>query len=77
MTPNGRRLLKATTQEVRQLKQIAKQRVLSKVGGQKASLTHSILVNSFTVICWVSPCVILGVSGLFCNFCSIFDEKFC
>ena len=25
-----------------------------------------------TVICWTNPFVILGVSGLFCRFCSIF-----
>ena len=31
-------------------------------------LTHCILVNSSTVICWTSPFVILGVSGLFCPF---------
>ena len=29
-------------------------------------LTHCILVDSSTVICWMSPFVILGVSGLFC-----------
>ena len=34
-------------------------------------------VGSSTVICWVSPFVILGVSGLFCRFYSIFDGKSC
>ena len=38
-------------------------------------LTHCILVDSSTVICWMSPLVILGVLGLFCHFYSIFDEK--
>ena len=36
-------------------------------------LTHCILVDSSTVICWTSPFVILGVSDLFCCFYSIFD----
>ena len=40
-------------------------------------LTHCILVHSSTVICWLSPFVILGVSDLFCHFYSIFDEKLC
>ena len=31
------------------------------------------LVDSSTVICWTSPFVILGLSGLFCRFYSIFD----
>ena len=31
-------------------------------------LTHCILVDSSTVICWTSPVVILGVLGLFCRF---------
>ena len=35
------------------------------------------LVDSSTVICWTSPFVILGVSGLFCHFYSIFDRKSC
>ena len=38
-------------------------------------LTRSILVDSSTVICWTSPLVILGVSGLFCRFQSIFMEN--
>ena len=42
-------------------------------------LTHCILVNSFTVICWTSPFVILGVLGLFCclDSYSFFDGKSC
>ena len=40
-------------------------------------LTHCILVDSSTVICWMSLFVILGVSGLFCHFYSIFDGKSC
>ena len=32
---------------------------------QTTPLTHYIKVNSFTVICWTSPFVILGVSGQF------------
>ena len=31
-------------------------------------LTHCILIGSSTVICWTSPFVILGMSGLFCLF---------
>ena len=30
-------------------------------------------MDSSTVICWTSPFVILGVSGLICRFYSIFD----
>ena len=30
-----------------------------------------------TVIWWMSPFVIVGVSGLFCRFYSIFDGKSC
>ena len=33
--------------------------------------------DSCTGICWSSPFVILGVSGLFCRFYSIFDGKSC
>ena len=40
-------------------------------------LTHCIVVDSSTVICWRSPFLILGVSGLFCHIYSIFDGKFC
>ena len=35
------------------------------------ALTHCILVDASTVICWTSSFVILGVSGLFCSLCSI------
>ena len=45
--------------------------------GTAISLTHCIPVDSSTVICWMSPFVILGVSGLFCRFYSIFDRKSC
>ena len=38
-------------------------------------LTHCILVGSSTVIFWTSTFVILGLSGLFCRFYSIFDGK--
>ena len=38
-------------------------------------LTHCIPVDSSTVICWMSPFVILWVSGLLCHFYSIFDGK--
>ena len=41
--------------------------------GSVPILTHCILVDSPTVICWTSPFVILGVSGLFCSFHSYFD----
>ena len=39
-------------------------------------LTHCILVGSSTAIFWTSPFAILGVSGLFCRFHSIFDGNF-
>ena len=38
-------------------------------------LTHCILVDYSTVICWMSPFIILQVSVLFCHFYSIFDGK--
>ena len=41
------------------------------------NLTHGILVDSSTVICWTDRFVILGVLGLFCCFYSIFDGKSC
>ena len=41
------------------------------------SLTRCILVDSATVICWASPFVILGVSGLLCRFYSNFNERSC
>ena len=34
-------------------------------------------VDASTVICWMSPFVILGVLDLFCRFYSIFDGKSC
>ena len=40
-------------------------------------LTHCILADSSTAICWTSPIVILGMLGLFCRFYSIFDGKSC
>ena len=40
-------------------------------------LTHCILVDFSTVIYWTRPFVILRVSGVFCNFNSIFDGKPC
>ena len=42
-----------------------------------SSLTHCILVDTSTMICWTSPFAILGVSGLFCCFHSILDRKSC
>ena len=44
---------------------------------QQILITYCILVDSSTVICWTSPFVILGVSGVFCHFYSSFDGKFC
>ena len=41
------------------------------------SLTHCILMDSSTVICWTSAFVTLGVSGLFCHFYSVLDGKSC
>ena len=38
-------------------------------------LTHCILVDYSTVICWTSLFFILGVTGLFSHFYSIFDGK--
>ena len=40
-------------------------------------LTHCILVDSSTVICWTSQFDILGVPGQFCHSYSIFDGKSC
>ena len=44
-----------------------------------AYITHCIdlLIDSSNVICWTCPFVILEVSGLFCRFYSISDEKSC
>ena len=36
---------------------------------------HCILVESSTVICWMSPFVILGVSGLFVAFILLVIEN--
>ena len=41
------------------------------------NFTPYLLVESSTVIYWTSPITILGVSGLFCHFYSIFDGKSC
>ena len=41
---------------------------------QLTPLTHHLLVDSSTVICRTSPFAILGVSGLFCCFYSIFHK---
>ena len=41
------------------------------------ALTHCILVDSSTVICWMCPFVVLGVASLFCVFYSAFDGKSC
>ena len=38
-------------------------------------LTHCVLVDSSTVICWTRPFVILGVSGLFFRFYSFLMEN--
>ena len=46
--------------------------------GRKTAMQQqqqSIQGDFSTVICWMSPFVILGVSGLFCPFYSIFDGK--
>ena len=40
-------------------------------------LTHYTLVDSSTVIHWTRPFIFLGVLGLFCHFCCIFDGKSC
>ena len=40
-------------------------------------LTHSIHVDTSTDICWISPCVILRMTGLFCRLYSIFDGRQC
>ena len=42
---------------------------------QTDSLTHCLVVDSSSVICWMNPFVILGLSGLVCGFYSIFDGK--
>ena len=40
-----------------------------------SSFNHFILVDYSTVICWKSPFVILGASGLYRAFYSIFEGK--
>ena len=45
--------------------------------GKSSHLTQCILVDSSTVICWIRPFVILGVSGLFCRLYSNLDGKLC
>ena len=40
-------------------------------------LTHCVLVDSSTFICWMSPFAILGVSGLFFTVILFFDGKSC
>ena len=39
------------------------------------SLTRCILVDSSTVICWMSPFVILGMSDVFCRFIQFLMEN--
>ena len=53
-------------------KRVGKLRI---VPSNKWVYRHCILVVSSTVICWTSPLVILGVSGLVCCLYSIFDGK--
>ena len=43
----------------------------------KVTLTHCVLVDSSTFICWMSPFVILGASGLFFSVILFFDGKSC
>ena len=50
-------------------------RTIAPVAGN--SLTHCILIESSTGICWTSSFVIFGVLGLFYRFYSIFDGKSC
>ena len=40
------------------------------------TLSQCILEDSFTVMCWTGPFVILGMLGLFCHFYSIFDGNY-
>ena len=44
---------------------------------QDKLFTHCILVDSSTVVSWMSQFDILGMSGLFCHFYSFFDGKSC
>ena len=48
-----------------------------KVPVMKLPLTHCILVDSSTVICWTQQFVILGVFCLLKRFYSSFDGKLC
>ena len=41
----------------------------------KGILTHCLLADSSTVICWTSPFVILEMSDLFYHYYSVFDGK--
>ena len=59
------------------LKESHSSRTLAEILTAGLLLTHCILVDSSTVICWMSPYVVLGVSCLFCPFHSICDGKFC
>ena len=40
-------------------------------------INHCILVDSSTVICWTSPFVLSGVSGVFCRLYTFSDGKSC
>ena len=40
----------------------------------RSILTHCILVDPSTVICWTNPFVILGVSCLFCRFYPVIKQ---
>ena len=46
-----------------------------KLDESKCQLTISILLDSSTVLCWTSPFVIFGVSGVFCRFYSFLMEN--
>ena len=48
---------------------------VSNVCFEVVELSHCILVDSSTVICWTSPYVILGLAGLFWDFYSIFEAN--
>ena len=45
------------------------------LGYTSRTLANCVLVDSSTVVCWSIPIAILGISGLFCRFYSIFDGK--
>ena len=42
-----------------------------------STLSHYVLVDSSTITCWMSPFVILAMSGIFCRFYSISYGKSC